>query len=468
MHVIGEWRGSVAAAVVAVIRASREDDSGSSGHSTRRAGYVFVFRPGRNLARAASLPLPGRLSRPRLFGGRRLWMGLAMGHGLVFSIFMLCKMTGSQVRRSRRALRAGCCAHDLPSRLACSGIGTSAAARARARVLPPPLALPARRLSYPPSPRPRQVVFGVSMVLMAAPIFTSSYEIPAPRLLRIRGAARRLLAVGRLLPLVARDIGCGAVHHHGGVPAAAERPRRRLMVLLLVPLLRGEDDPSPLSRPRAVAMLGVCLACVLSIQVRGGPSSPSSLEPRHSLTPRLRLSRSSARVTPTTRRPPPPPLEEEGARADRIAPRVGGSLAAKEAEAGDVLPTPSAPDERLATLGSRMDSARAACVCGRAGHTVLRSNWNCHFRTRGPDRPQLAVAVRIDWRRRRRGAMQNHGCAAPASPSPPPLPRLMLSSPLDITVRVRFLLKLYVRKSVSLCVRRDPCRERSSLKQDFR
>ena len=71
-------------------------------------------------------------------------------------------------------------------------------------------------------------------------------------------------------------------------------------------------------------MLGVCLACVLSIQ-RGAYTADYE----------------AASV-------PLKPLN--GGDGSLTGSRRGseGSLAAKEAEAGDVLPTPSPPDERLA------------------------------------------------------------------------------------------------------------------------
>ena len=72
-------------------------------------------------------------------------------------------------------------------------------------------------------------------------------------------------------------------------------------------------------------MLGVCLACVLSIQ-RGAYTADYE----------------AASV-------PLKPLNG-GGDGSLTGSRRGseGSLAAKEAEAGEVLPTPSPPDERLA------------------------------------------------------------------------------------------------------------------------
>ena len=101
-------------------------------------------------------------------------------------------------------------------------------------------------------------------------------------------------------------------------------------------------------------MLGVCLVCVLSIQVRGGPISRSSLTaPRHSLISRLACVLSIQRGAYTAdyeaASVPLKPLNG-GGDGSLTGSRRGseGSLAAKEAEAGEVLPTPSPPDERLA------------------------------------------------------------------------------------------------------------------------
>ena len=101
-------------------------------------------------------------------------------------------------------------------------------------------------------------------------------------------------------------------------------------------------------------MLGVCLACVLSIQVRGGPI-PSPLPRRSPLSHISRLAcvlsiqRGAYTADYEAASVPLKPLNG-GGDGSLTGSRRGseGSLAAKDAEAGDVLPTPSPPDERLA------------------------------------------------------------------------------------------------------------------------
>ena len=85
-------------------------------------------------------------------------MGYAMGHGLVFSIFMLCKMTGSQVRSlptrllQRLLLRLTTC---RPGSQVYSGIAHFVSPAACLQVSRPAcnLRLPARPSHTLPSPR---------------------------------------------------------------------------------------------------------------------------------------------------------------------------------------------------------------------------------------------------------------------------------------------------------------------------
>ena len=154
------------------------------------------------------------------------------------------------------------------------------------------------------------------MVLMAAPIFTSSYEI----LLLAFCGFEALLGVYWPSVAVLRSAEISDAERSTTM-AVFRLPLNVLVVvvLLLVPLLREEFVFG-----LAVAMLGVCLVCVLSIQ-RGAYTTDYE----------------AASV-------PLKPLNGGGGSLTGSRRGSEGSLAAKEAEAGEVLPTPSPPDERLA------------------------------------------------------------------------------------------------------------------------
>lgn len=184
--------------------------------------YVFVF-----------------LWTPSLERRSRLGDGGTMGHGLVFSVFMLSKMAGSQAF------------HALSPHLS-----------------------PAACL---------QIVFGGSALALAAPLVTDSYE----RCLLAFCLFESLLGI--YWPAIAL-IRCGSISDaQRSSTMAVFRVLLNLLVITLLPLAGGL--PEPLAFSLAVLLLLVCLGCIGVVKeadtkddgayTETGSSSDSEAHERH-------------------------------------------------------------------------------------------------------------------------------------------------------------------------------------------